>query len=679
MLINSSEKLHIEIMKYLRTVPGTVYIDQLKKKLRYEILEKSDSDAEYLKALNGYFRKEFSIDENDEDIININPHNSGVFTVPYMRKYYEHLLGDDYEYNRFLYTDSFTDELLKDADKKNDLPDCDITISENDCTAEMRIVMKKNECRSDGISVLENFSLSAFIREKLSSALDGRSCSGVKITELSFRGTVFRGLTDISFPDDMDIEFICTCEADFQNSTFENDLIVQNIPFFCLVKEEGCYNSFLFNFRNSRFFSDFTMRGVSFSGDSSIAELTFEDARFSGNAEIYDIDFGNAKLNCFQCVMGNYFKTENETNSEPHSEKKHSFILHNVNFSSDGSIDFSNSEFRNARVYFRNISFLPDTRMCFESVTAAGNNGSRYTFSPDIQLTVHECNINGSFFISNVSELSFYRTKNFGKIEEESGWAEIYFKGRPVKIKGMHVHSRITQAVYNNHYFSHLENQCKGMAEAAKCLDYVMLKENYLSSGMYDEEDNAFILYMRNKAYLDSYNRNRSRKCSDHKKKISADPFMHAVYNFLYIIGDFGISPVKVVFSLILSIFLFAGVFFSMIRFNTYDQFSIGDAFEQEIIASESETGQNTDDSTDSDTGQNCDNQETKHITVIKNSDMSVQVISSLIYSAGNIVPFSSDFAPLSVQATIAVMLENFYGAFLIGYFSVAVVRKSLR
>ena len=53
--------------------------------------------------------------------------------------------------------------------------------------------------------------------------------------------------------------------------------------------------------------------------------------------------------------------------------------------------------------------------------------------------------------------------------------------------------------------------------------------------------------------------------------------------------------------------------------------------------------------------------------------------IGSFLYSLESIVPFISQFEPFNIVIILLSAIENFIGTFLIGYFSVAVIRKTLR
>ena len=63
----------------------------------------------------------------------------------------------------------------------------------------------------------------------------------------------------------------------------------------------------------------------------------------------------------------------------------------------------------------------------------------------------------------------------------------------------------------------------------------------------------------------------------------------------------------------------------------------------------------------------------------IKTGFSFMKLLASFLYSLESIIPFVSAFEPINVGVCIATAIENAIGSFLVGYFSVAVVRKTLR
>ena len=60
-------------------------------------------------------------------------------------------------------------------------------------------------------------------------------------------------------------------------------------------------------------------------------------------------------------------------------------------------------------------------------------------------------------------------------------------------------------------------------------------------------------------------------------------------------------------------------------------------------------------------------------------SSLLLKLLVSLLYSLEGVIPFVSQFEPISLFVCIVTAVENALGSFLVGYFSVAVVRKTLR
>lgn len=169
-----------------------------------------------------------------------------------------------------------------------------------------------------------------------------------------------------------------------------------------------------------------------------------------------------------------------------------------------------------------------------------------------------------------------------------------------------------------------------------------MLKENFAAAGQYDREDVAFILYMEYKPYIDAVNMGKKPSCLLRRKML---------YQTLYALGKYGVSPGRVLISMLLTVLVFAlGVYYPLALVLGTQAFSLSNSLGG-IWMGEAATA----------------------------ASWLEMLIASLLFSLEGVVPFVSQFEPIHLGVCFAAAAENFIGSFLIGYFSVAVVRKTLR
>lgn len=631
----------IETMEYLRTVSGTVYSDQLKS----YVLERMDKHN-VTGAYNGNqsivdFLNSFSDNESGYGYIKTHALTGEIYTVPYMRKYLDPAIKkekDGYIFNKYLYEDEFK-EAPKHIYKWNEELFKKIVIENND-KKEIVIDFSCLEREAHGRIYVERFDL-----DEIFSRI-GPECESWSVRDINAQNIVFIGKALIGFDSGMisypEIKGVC----DFSESTFVDGVDIFNLVF---AGESSRVQSArnLIDFRNTRCFKSVKMRNVKFCGNTYDSRITFEDSRISGDFEMINSDIGHGSLYCFQTVFGEFLMEKGI------SKQAHCVILNNINFENDARIDFVDTEMGNGLIKICNIAKLPETDLCF----APEIDGS-IEMCPDIKLTLVNCNILNNLTISNVAELSFEKSKNYGRIIDNNGWRDT--KDKPdkkyrKKTKGIGrttITNKLLLAVYN---YSSSEIP-KNILGYNKAKDFVMLKENFVSQGMYDEEDTAFLLYMEYKPYIDSYNK------TDDFSKIHKRKTTTFLYNLLYASGKYGISPTRVGVVLALTVLVFSMLYFMLSILDNGNAFSIGN-----VALSGSRTFDVLVDSL------------AAFFPALKTESIYVDFVGSFFYSLQNIVPFVSQFEPYDVWLLVLSAIENFIGTFMIGYFSVAVIRKTLR
>lgn len=184
---------------------------------------------------------------------------------------------------------------------------------------------------------------------------------------------------------------------------------------------------------------------------------------------------------------------------------------------------------------------------------------------------------------------------------------------------------------------------CEGLSHADLARGFVILKENFAEMGLYDDEDDAFVLYMKFKPGIDTESRMRKH----YKKPINIlfcvlNYFKKVTYKFLNLVGGYGTAPLRVLVSLIVVVFASAGIYWGCAKDASEMVFSLGNA-------------------------------------LANSAPNEANFWVALFYSLGNVIPFTSEFEPIAEWVCAVTVVENVVGTFLVGYFSVAVVRKTLR
>ena len=661
----------LRTMNYIRTIPGTIYSEQLKEltkcfdcpeKLRERIYKYSESEfVDYLNTAKAAKASEM-LDEYEGCFLKMDPVTSGVFTLPASREILDSAIWRLYKqrefpepalnYNRYLYekpdvSEDLVFEFPEDITSEiiNDLTEKGFIITDEDkheISFDFSVFRKKGEY----YIYVRNFDLC-----KICTHFPDYSIGSLYGDKTVFSGeTVFSSMNDIT-----NHRTICG-SLHFNCSSFERSIEFNYMSFIC----EKIDDSKVMDFREACFFGNVFFRNSVFENTSSNMEMSFEDAKVMGRLGFNNVDVGGLTINCFQTIFDSY-DDETVSENQPYLNKV-SFV--NTVFGGDSIIQFSDSEFRSekrCKVCFQNIQNMPLTKLIFAPLYDKTDPEKK--LCPDIYLLIDNCEIQNTLHIGNVRQLSFHHSQNYSRIVSSEQWGELpavsprekirQFFGRDgnntsprTKTKGIgrtKIVNKMLMAVYNNDVASDLG----GINELnwSKGTDFLMLKENFSSQGMYDTEDVAFILFMEYKPQMDVKNKSNSTL-----KRISNT----WLYKILYAQGKYGLSPNRVVASIIGMILFFTLVFFLIFSYKKADAFCVGNTLMVWDSAKEAYVDNLGDDSM-------------------------ISLMKSFLYSLENIVPFVSQFEAIDLGVCLLTAFENFLGAFLIGYFSVAVMRKILK
>ena len=642
----------LKTMQHIRTVSGKVYKDQLYnvaavnykefcKKENYCIDDPPFEREDVVTYLN-----EHTPTGETVQFLTVDPVTQEVYSVPSQRRLLDRLIhkyNSCYKYNRYLYL-----RRLRKNFKRNQIASfaylkdhCAQLFNESfkldSKTRELTIDL--NVLKNEGIKCIDSFDLDEIYGYFLSTITDETEREKLHFGMINGSGMFFSGKTKLTIGLNREILPDFTKGMCFEGASFWDTLEMQNLTFRFEMNhynKTAGYATNKINFRNCRFFEDVLIRDVRLCGHVPDMEVSFEDARVQTNFRFVDVELGHARLYCFQMIVGDY--VEYIGSGAEGNKDLHQIQLVNVNFSEDAEIDFSDVETEGADIVFENIVNLPQTKMCL--APKIYKDCPDKMICPLNRLIFKNCEVKGTLYISNVTELSFNDTKNYSKIIEGPKWGEFPEDKKYCcvsrGIKKTKISNRLLIAVYNNHYLQEEKNK-SFECNCSKARDFIMLKENFCANGMYDDEDEALVLYMEFKAYLDGKRKEKTDKVG----------YMEDIYKFLYATGKYGISPIRIIVSLMLLILFCAFIYFLLMLAFKENTLYMGSVIECGSFDS------------------------------MKNWAQSF--VAELLYSAANVLPFVSQFRPLNIVVCIISALENFSGVFLVGYFSVAVVRKTMR
>ena len=635
-----------DAMAYIRTIPGTVYEDQM-----YELIKGTYGITDINEDLEliDWIRLNAPTEElKQRTFLKIDHSTGGIYTIPSQRKYLDPLINEmcGFKFNRHLYLDNYCADILPS--------DAEIYDFTNGLTNEKTKKLFREE---DGRlyiffpenCIIRNFSLNDAIANTKAKSI------GYIVAE----GVIFEGKTDFSFEGDLRDCPSVMGGLFFDRSTFTDDFEMRNISvnFSRTIHSanDKSYSTNKIDFRNTRFFGRAIFRDISFSGETADTEISFEDSRISSGISFINVIFDHTKLNLFQTVFGRFIDNPDCNSNEPticSVKSRNHFKLINVSFSEDSIIDMSDSEICYGEITLRNISPLPTAKLCLSPIVYSSNIHE----CPDCILLIENCENTQTQYISNVSELSFNNTRNYGKIIDDDNWGifpKIYrTKTRGIfgtSIGGTKISNNLLIAVYN---YANITNNPD--INRNKSNDFIMLKENFSSLGLYDDEDDAFILYMEFKSYNIWYRQNKNNKKKLKNSRHRNSKAYSILYRLLYDTGKYGISPGRVVSAVTILVFFFTIVYFIFACLLGTKAFSIGNTFYGQFMY------------------------DANMVSQANRLSLSTLLI-SFLYSLESVVPFVSQFEPINIGVCVFTAIENAIGSFLVGYFSVAVIRKTLR
>ncbi len=537
--------LCIALLHFLRTEPGAIYPDQIisfvekwkndkdAKKIIEEYKEKGNLDS----ILNLFFQREFK-SLTPVIFVKKDPITKAVYTVPKERSNYDDIIKgyySDYCYNKYLYYNyaRFTKRI-----KNNNLDVWNIPISKVVCVKEEYLEIDFAQLIDSEPVYFNDFNLTYFLERIWGySVLVEKIINEQKtVKRISFDGICFCGVTYLSIESEEGMK-ICSGleEISARAATFERDVYVQNMSFYYKHKDNILHEHNGVYFRNAKFFGAVYIRNLKFLGYTDMAAFSFEDAHICEKAEINNVMFGNLKLCFFQTVI------ENQRDEE-------SIVLKNSQFSENAEIDFTGMEIKTTQIKLINMEYLPLIKMRFEY-----NYEREDGVSPDVFVLLKNCKIYNPIYIKNISKLSFWKTYNFRRIVEEDDWKPICNGNRLVRNKKIFkkdkIRSNLIIAVFNNDkndYFD-IQKNLENILNFSKAKDFVLLKENFRMTGEYEREDHAFLLHMKYKSYLDSWDKEEGL---EYVREIKVTKFM---YFILRIVGKYGISPLRIFIFLLIT------------------------------------------------------------------------------------------------------------------------------
>lgn len=609
-------KWWIETMAYIRKKPGKIYkselIDFIDKEINGDLKQKFTTNN-IVDKLN-----EYSVD--DSHICVIEDEVTGeIYTELCIRKELDlclsNLLKERYIYNKFLYYNKFECHgpfKIINCKKNFNLLRKYIKVKRNSISIDISV----NKFHPDSF-LIENFNLFDLIEKSFL----GKIPETIYVQKLNLNGRIFKGDINISLDTNLNHRIIFTNGIQMEQVAVKDNLLLQDI-ILSYGSDKGEDVSEV-SFRNSCFFGRVDIRGVICTNTNLGNKISFEDAKLHQGISIVNSFLGHVALCFFQTVLqrNNYCS---------------SITVANIFFEDDSLIDFSELYMEAGKVNVENISHLPKAYFNF---SPSVNDDKK--ICPDIVLSIKNCGIYNTIYISNVSELTFQNTQNYSHIISNKNWVDIDYNfwkechsGRQyMSYSG--ITNKMLLAVYNFNQDGNAE-----YSSISKGQECVMLKENFASLGMYDYEDEAYILYMEYKPILDNIRRKKK------SKQIKARLSSKILYKCLYIIGKYGISPLRVACSLVVNIVIFAVLYFIMYLW----------MFENSKI----------------------------QLFILGNVNFEMNSIQSilfgaLLYSTANIVPFVCQFEPGGLLICVFSIVENLLGCFLVGYFSVALIRRTLR
>jgi len=391
-------------------------------------------------------------------------------------------------------------------------------------------------------------------------------------------------------------------EVSFANTEFNNgELLFINTHF----------NNGRFNFKVTRIAGGKVDFHYSVFGDS---EIMFERTEF-GNSRVdfRTVDFGSGRINFNRSLFGN-----GEVNFEGASCRA-------------GKIQFKKAEMGSGPKNF-NLMEMGDTEVSFERTDFGDGDVSFYN-STFRSMSLKSCHLDHYVDLrlakAALLDISDTVVRDIIDIEPYDFPVEI----KTLDMSGMRLLGKLYIDWRHNKCNEAIQNQ-EGTTLRQKAEQFRILKENFSSTGKYEDEDEAYIMFKRFEA--------QSWLTEQQEKGGIAKYLSHIPNSFQWLVFDkiglYATSPGRVLFSVVVFWFFFGTLYFLI------DLSGLG-----------------------------------KTVSAVGNPDKLSTFLQSYYHSAITFFTIGyGDVYPVGLSRIVSG-LEGFMGVFMMSYFTVAFVRKVLR
>jgi hypothetical protein len=426
---------------------------------------------------------------------------------------------------------------------------------------------------------------------------------------IEFTGCVF-GDGDFLFKNSI----IKDGKKDFQDIQFGNgEVSFANTEFNSgeLLFINTHFNNGRFNFKVTRITGGKVDFHYSVFGD---CEIMFERTEF-GNSRVdfRTVDFGSGRINFNRSIFGN-----GEVNFEGATCKA-------------GKIQFKKAEMGLGPKNF-NLMEMGDTDISFERSDFGDGDVSFYS-SAFHSMSLKSCHLDHYVDLrlakAELLDISDTIVRDIVDIEPYDFPVEI----KTLDMSGMRLLGKLYIDWRHNKCNSAIQSQ-EGTTLRQKAEQFRILKENFSSTGKYEDEDQAYIMFKRLEA--------KSWLTEQHEKGGIAKIASHIPNGFQWLVFDkiglYATSPGRVLISVVISWFLFGSLYYLI------DLSGFG-----------------------------------KTVSAVGNPDSLSRLVQSFYHSAITFFTIGyGDVYPVGLSRVLSGM-EGFMGVFMMSYFTVAFVRKVLR
>lgn len=566
-----------ECLKYVRIAPGKVYEYELYPLLSNDF-EKTSTDN-VAKLLNDFFGLEFAIC----DIVESSHIKEGlnvIYTNPEYRLVLDLLLYSEanFELDKSVYIDNVNETII---DNK------------------MYLDVQYNNVEQTLTKLLNKHPDSFYVK---------KASEIYKTWPKTLVFDIVKGEDIFSYFDGEKINLSnkCLIDVDIENIKKENkEPVLKNF-----IAENSYFTGKIISFENSLFEGAVSFKGSIFNAKT----LTFKNSLFRLEpSSLFGFDQNEVTLRNTKMFVENLLFDEiimcgdisNKLLSLEDAVIDATYISFSKMNLNDSTLFCYQTIMPNADIYMVEAK-ISEAKLNFEDsivddvimLNVMSVPETQFGFRKCDRLIIENCNINDNIFIKNMNVLSLRACKNQGKILTD--W------DKKVKDSNGNKNYPILLAIMNN-----------SDKDEIKAEQFIMLKENFLSIGQYDYEDEAFIQYM-------------NYKCKNSK--------LRPIYELLRKMGDYGISPAKVLLSMLWTVLSFGVVYFVCYLL-------LNNAF----------------------------GEATSNLNVFE------QLGNSFYLSIANLVSYDCTISATNAITIVFTIIETIIGWFLLGYLSIAVVRKTLR